>query len=96
MVENVNEGGMDSRKFLLLTTQHQFSGESHLQEIWKVLGANIWRRHFEFNVLEGDMVSFTTTGPYSAWEGAHKFLITLYKTLIMLFIQRSHWEKEKK
>ena len=33
MVENVNEGGMDSRKFLLLTTQHQFSGESHLQEI---------------------------------------------------------------
>ena len=72
------EGGLKSQKNPIFSIQNLILWKSQLQQSWKVLGANIWRRHFELIVLEDDMVRFSKACPYSAQEGAHKFLITLY------------------
>ena len=64
-------------KIPVFTRQYPFWENWNCNSSKRFLGGNILRRHFEFDVLDGDMVSFTTACPYSAWERAYKFLITL-------------------
>ena len=50
----------------------------------KTSESNIWFSHFEFNVLEGDMVSFADAFLFWAGEGEAKFWITLYSKRMAL------------
>ena len=85
MIENMNGGSLKLWKSLSFPYKNFIFGKLILQHLLKVSEANIWFLHFELNVLEGDMVSFTGACPISSREGEAKFWITLYS---------SHWQPE--
>ena len=61
----------------MISIQNLFLGKLNLQQLQKVSESNIWFSHFELNVLEGDMVSFTEAFLLLAREGGAKILNTL-------------------
>ena len=57
----------------MISIQNLFLGKLIFQPLQKVSEANIWFAHFELNVLEVDMVSFTEAFILSAREGGKHF-----------------------